>query len=153
MVKKTAVLILYNFFTRAKGDNGDSLHKPKFIKMLHSHFAPGAEDRLTGRGARLTIRREQGTGDRPQVPHLAAIVQPANCPPIGWPVPGRGGSYLPPLPQIRTCPIKASGSSRCGLTCAVTVHRKPCVDEYTNHFRGGCRLSDRVKLLLVNCSC
>ncbi len=30
--------------------------------------------------------------------------------------PGRGGSYLPPLPQIRTCPIKASGSSRQGFT-------------------------------------
>ena len=31
-------------------------------------------------------------------------------------LPGRGGSYLPPLPQIRTCPVKASGSSRYGLT-------------------------------------
>ena len=29
--------------------------------------------------------------------------------------PGRGGSRLPPLPQIRTCPIKASGSSYHGL--------------------------------------
>ena len=29
--------------------------------------------------------------------------------------PGRGGSYLPPLPQIRTCPIKAYGSSADGL--------------------------------------
>jgi hypothetical protein len=29
--------------------------------------------------------------------------------------PGRGGSRLPPLPQIRTCPIKASGSSGYGL--------------------------------------
>ena len=29
--------------------------------------------------------------------------------------PGRGGSRLPPLPQIRTCPIKASGSSCHGL--------------------------------------
>ena len=30
--------------------------------------------------------------------------------------PGRGGSCLPPLPQIRTCPIKASGSSDHGFT-------------------------------------
>ena len=29
--------------------------------------------------------------------------------------PGRGGSCLPPLPQIRTCPIKASGSSSHGF--------------------------------------
>src|SRR5262249_53948331 len=29
--------------------------------------------------------------------------------------PGRGGSRLPPLPQIRTCPIKASGSSGYGF--------------------------------------
>src|SRR6266545_3179446 len=31
--------------------------------------------------------------------------------------PGRPGSHLPGLPQIRTCPIKGSGSSRRGLTC------------------------------------
>ena len=29
--------------------------------------------------------------------------------------PGRGGSYPPPLPQIRTCPNKAYGSSADGL--------------------------------------
>jgi len=29
--------------------------------------------------------------------------------------PGRGGSCLPPLPQIRTCAINASGSSHRGL--------------------------------------
>jgi len=33
--------------------------------------------------------------------------------------PGRRGDCSPRLPQIRTCPIKASGSSGCGLTCAV----------------------------------
>jgi hypothetical protein len=50
---------------------------------------------------------------------------------------GRDGSYLPPLPQIRTCPIKASGSSGHGLACrelsvvvALTRHpvsmHRPC---------------------------
>ena len=34
-----------------------------------------------------------------------------------WPGPPRDCSLA--LPQIRTCPIKAYGSSRCGLTCAV----------------------------------
>src|SRR5262249_47215034 len=33
--------------------------------------------------------------------------------------PGRGGGCPPPLPQIRTCPFKASGSSGHGLACAV----------------------------------
>jgi hypothetical protein len=49
-----------------------------------------------------------------------------------WRKPGRPGSYLPGLPQIRTCAINASGSSGRGLTCAVlpvvvswTVDRGP----------------------------
>src|SRR5438874_6667830 len=33
--------------------------------------------------------------------------------------PGRGGGFPPPLPQIRTCPFKAFGSSCNGLDCAV----------------------------------
>ena len=33
--------------------------------------------------------------------------------------PGRGGGCPPPLPQIRTCAINASGSSGHGLACAV----------------------------------
>ena len=39
-------------------------------------------------------------------------------------LPGRPGSCLPGLPQIRTCPIKASGSSRHGLTIRLATRRR-----------------------------
>ncbi|HEV3263855.1 MAG TPA: hypothetical protein VG013_43875 [Gemmataceae bacterium] len=41
--------------------------------------------------------------------------------PEGRKRPGRGGAYAPPLPQIRTCPIKAYGSSSHGFADP-TVH-------------------------------
>ena len=43
------------------------------------------------------------------------------------PPPGRPGSCLPGLPQIRTCPTKASGSSRQGFTIRLAI-RGGCVD-------------------------
>ena len=39
--------------------------------------------------------------------------------PAGKKGPGRCGDYSPQLPQIRTCPTQAYGSSRHRLTCAV----------------------------------
>jgi transposase-like protein len=39
--------------------------------------------------------------------------------------PGRGGGYSPPLPQIRTCAINASGSSGRRFACK-TAHRMDC---------------------------
>jgi hypothetical protein len=38
--------------------------------------------------------------------------------------PGRGGGCPPPLPQIRTCPIKASGSSRHGFVCRRAIRER-----------------------------
>ena len=55
-----------------------------------------------------------GLSERARAPHCP--VQPGGIVPIADPLlisvpPGRGGAHAPPLPQIRTCPIKASGSS------------------------------------------
>lgn len=38
--------------------------------------------------------------------------------------PGRGGSYLPPLPQIQTCGFPASGSSRHGFASRHAICRR-----------------------------
>ena len=45
--------------------------------------------------------------------------------PCGPDLPGRPGSCLPGVPQIRTCPIRASGSSRGGLAVTRTPSGPP----------------------------
>jgi hypothetical protein len=83
------------------------------------HYKPWLRDEFTFRCVYCRCREVWFPyGDRNfSVEHA----RPTSLAPAGRNGPGRRGDYSPQLPQIRRCPIKANGSSRRGLMCALLL--------------------------------